>query len=652
MTQEADTFQEISSVARLQSPPWFRRCLSATRYGTDHTSQSCPIQPINFTDLSTDIYRKEKPEILEQRPLSGIHDERGSVTLVQQVTLGPVTVDLWCRISNYKSDRGRKELHHRFSARGEDSHFGGSRKADCAMSIRTRYIRTPWIRKTAKYSFETICFTLAVIVAAALIAAYNTQPRSASTYTPASFSANPESAALPFDIPPKSALNGKLVFAHYFPPYPVSIDNANPSGDYYATQYLTVNGENNKHVRSGGFLRDRPTPRQPIADTQWRQRDLENEVRSAIAAGIDGFSVDIIAKATDTSWWGSTVPTALIKAAAAVDPNFKIMLMPDMNGAFKNMTAAQMAAEMKPYSTMASSFKLSDGRLVISPFLAENKTAGWWSEFITIMKNSYGINVAFVPIFLDAAANRNSFASISYGMSNWGNRNPAGNPLSGSNPNSPMGLAAAAHSLGKIWMQPVAFQDVRPSQSIYDEAQNSQNLQNMWQIAIASNSEWVQLVTWNDYSEGTSFAPSAGHGRALLDMSSYGLYSFRSGASPAIVRDTAYLVYRNQSVSAVPVNRSAAPMTLRQWSSPARDTVEVLTFLTAPAVVKVTVGTTTTTCNAPAGMSSCIAPLKVGSIKASVVRGTTEVSRVSSHAAVTATPYNQNLEYLVDSSRR
>ncbi len=93
-------------------------------------------------------------------------------------------------------------------------------------------------------------------------------------------------------------------------------------------------------------------------------------------------------------------------------------------------------------------------------------------------------------------------------------------------------------------------------------------------------------------------------------------------------------------------------MTLRQWSSPARDTVEVLSFLTAPAVVKGTVGTTTTTCNAPAGMSSCIAPLKVGSIKASVVRGTTEVSRVSSHAAVTATPYNQNLEYLVDSSRR
>ena len=86
------------------------------------------------------------------------------------------------------------------------------------MSIRTRYIRTPWIRKTAKYSFETICFTLAVIVAAALIAAYNTQPRSAPTYTPASFSENPESAELPFELPPTSALNAKLVYPHSFPP--------------------------------------------------------------------------------------------------------------------------------------------------------------------------------------------------------------------------------------------------------------------------------------------------------------------------------------------------------------------------------------------------------------------------------------------------
>lgn len=509
------------------------------------------------------------------------------------------------------------------------------------------------IRNTVRYSLETICLTVAMIILVTLAASHSPLRSPVEIkYSPSSFSTNPESAALPFEIPPKSALNGKLVFAHYFPPYPISLDNAAPAADYYSKQYLTVNGENNRHAGYAGLLRDRPVPRPTLADAQWRQRDLETEVRQAIAAGIDGFSVDILAKISDTSWWGSSVPTALIKAAATVDPSFKIMLMPDMNGVFKSMTAAQLAAEMKLYTTMASTFKLADGRVVISPFLAENKSASWWSQFISIMNNTYRTSVAFVPVFLNAAANMSAFSSISYGMSNWGNRNPAGNPISAANPNYPMGLAATVHSLGKIWMQPVSFQDARPNQSIFDEAQNSQNLQNTWQIAIASNSEWVQLTTWNDYSEGTSFAPSVGHGRALLDMSSYGLYGFRTGKSPAIVRDTTYLLYRNQLLSAVPANPSAAPMTLRAGSSPARDIVEVLSFLTSPAVVKVSVGGTTTTCNAPAGMSSCFAPLKVGSITVTAVRGTTEVSRVVSHAAVTATPYNQNLEYLVDSSRR
>lgn len=531
------------------------------------------------------------------------------------------------------------------------------------------HYRTQRTRYITRYASEFSCLTLALLVLVSLTFANSaTATRESLFYTTVASSvesaATPnttavpnnatitDSTALPFDIPPKSALNGKLVFAHYFPPYPTSLDNANPASDYYAAQYLTANGESSQHALYGGLLRDRPTPRQPLLSTEWRQRDLEEEVRQAISAGIDGFTVDILTKSSETNWWGSAVPAALIKAAATVDPNFKIMLMPDMNGVLNNLSPSELAAELNPYVSMASTFKLADGRVVISPFLAENKTANWWSQFLSTMKSSYKIDVALVPVFLDAAANMNAFSSISYGMSNWGNRNPAGNPVSAASPNSPIGLADSAHALGQIWMQPVSFQDARPNQSIYDEAQNSQNLQNTWSIALESNSEWVQLTTWNDFSEGTSFAPSVNHGHALLDMSSYGLYAFRTGSTPTIVRDTAYLSYRNQLATAVPTNRSTTPMTLRNWSSPTRDTVEVLTFLTAPAVVEVKVGTTTTRCNAPAGMSSCLAPLSVGSITANVVRSNKEVSRVTSHTAVTATPYNQNLEYLVDSSRR
>lgn len=459
-----------------------------------------------------------------------------------------------------------------------------------------------------------------------------------------------DSLALPFDVPNAAAKNDKLVFAHYFPPYPISIDNVDPTQDYYATEYLSIHGESDAHAAYGGLLRDRPIPRAPLTDGQWRQQDLESEVRSAIAAGIDGFSVNIMTSASDTSWWGSGIPAELIAAAHTVDPNFKIMLMPDMNGSIKSMTPQELAAEMITYASAPAAFKLEDGRLVVSPFHAEAMSPEWWAQFIEAMRAQNGIDVALVPLFLDPTANMDAYSSISYGFSSWGNRSPASNSVSG--PYSPMAQAATAHELGKVWMQAVSFQDARPTQSIFDEAENSQNLRDTWRIAIESDSEWVQLTTWNDYGEGTSFAPSVGHGRALLDLNAYWLYWFRTGQAPEAVRDTAYLIYRSQPMSAVPVNPSLSPMVLREGSSPARDTVEVVTVLAQPATLNVAVGPTTTLCSVPAGVGTCLVPLAVGSLVATVTRGTEEVARVASHIDVSGSPINQNMDYLVDSSRR
>lgn len=461
-----------------------------------------------------------------------------------------------------------------------------------------------------------------------------------------------DSLALPFDIPDAAAVDGKLVFAHYFPPYPISIDNADPTVDHYAKQYLSVDGEHNEHQAYSALLRDRPTPRLPLADDQWRQRDLETEVRQAEAAGINGFSVNIMTPSSDETWWGAGVPDAMLQAAATVDPAFKIMLMPDMSAEINVLTPQELASELAQYVSHPSVFMLPDGRLVVSPFLAENKPPSWWVEFISAMRDEHGVDVALVPVFLDVVAQQDAFVSISYGMSNWGNRSPRSNSAASVGPDAPAALAEGVHSLGKIWMQSVSFQDVRPSQSIFDEAENSQNLRDTWAIAIESGSEWVQLTTWNDYSEGTSFAPSVGHGRALLDLNAYWLYWFRTGVAPTILRDTAYLIYRSQPVSAVPLNSSSSPMTLRGGSSLARDIVEVVTALTDAGTVDVTVGGTTTTCEVPAGIGTCVVPLEVGSVVATVTRGSTVAAHVSSHLDITATPYNQNLEYLVDSSRR
>lgn len=55
------------------------------------------------------------------------------------------------------------------------------------------------------------------------------------------------------------------MFAHYFTPYPLSLDNASADGDYYTRNYLNPGGESGKHEKYGGLLRDRPLPTPPKA---------------------------------------------------------------------------------------------------------------------------------------------------------------------------------------------------------------------------------------------------------------------------------------------------------------------------------------------------------------------------------------------------
>ena len=456
---------------------------------------------------------------------------------------------------------------------------------------------------------------------------------------------------LPFDLPSTSVLRGapKKAFAHYVPWFPVSHDNKSP--DYYDRNFLTVDGEGGKHAAYGGYLRDRPAPRPVLADSAYKLRDLETEVRQAAAAGLDGFSVDIL-QLGDTGGTQWTAVQQLLQAARNVDPGFKIMLMPDMTGSAMQLKTPQVLAKyMAQLGSSPAAYRLADGRLVVSPFTAERKTVAFWTEFLAVMKTTYGMPVAFLPLFQNEQTQRDAFDPISWGMSNWGNRTPAWNNPTTTTSTSPMGRIAAVHALGQKWMQPVSVQDQRPHTGIYDEAENTQNLRNTWQIARASGAALVHLPTWNDYAEGTSFAPSKRNGWTYLDLNAYYLTWYKTGTAPTIARDAVYLTHRIAPHAALP---TYAQTKLMKWrgGSPARDTVEALTFLTAPATVKVTVGTTTTSCAAPAGVSTCTVPLRTGAVSATVVRGGVDVTEVVSPEQVVARPYVQDMQYVASSSGR
>ncbi|MCK2215739.1 DNRLRE domain-containing protein [Actinomadura sp. ATCC 31491] len=464
-------------------------------------------------------------------------------------------------------------------------------------------------------------------------------PRLSVTYTAGS-GGEQTGGPLPFALPGTAALraSGRMVFAHYFTPYPVSLDNAAPENDYYARNYLKPDGEGGKHAAYGGLLRDRPPGRAPITG-DYALADLKTEVKQAIAAGVDGFTVDILS-VTSAHW---TRVQNLIKAAEAVDPGFKIVLMPDTNG-LASVDSATLAASIAKLAASKSAYRLADGRLVVAPFKAEGRTAAWWGEWMRTMETAYGIKVALVPTFLDFARNRDAFAPISYGFSNWGGRNPAANANLTAN-------ATAARALGKIWMQPVSVQDERPNQGIFDEAGNTENLRATWKGAIDGKADWVQLATWNDYSENTQFAPSRNAGWAYLDINAYYLTCYKLGC-PKITNDVAYLTHRVQPVAAAPSYAQTKLMKLRGGSTAARDTVEVLSMLTAAGKVSVTIGGTTQTYDAPAGVSARTFPLKPGTASATVTRSSATVAKVVSPYTVTATPYVQDLHYRAASSDR
>ncbi|MEZ0342901.1 endo-1,3-alpha-glucanase family glycosylhydrolase, partial [Mycobacterium sp. pV006] len=443
---------------------------------------------------------------------------------------------------------------------------------------------------------------------------------------------------LPFDM--VVTATPQKVFAHYVPWMPISIDNLPSETDYYTVHLMNPDGENGIHARYGGYMRNRPMPRDPISGTDWRYQDALTDVNQARSVGIDGFTVDI----TNTTLQDQAVRN-LLRAAEAT-PGFSIQPQADLaSDTIAGMTPTQFAAAFAPYLAADGAFRLSDGRVVLSAFYAERKSTAWWDDALGALRKTYELDVAFVPTFLHAHLYMTAFAPISYGFGNWGGRNPS--TVDPDNPGfgAQVGLVRDAHALGKIFMQPVAFQDNRPRSGLFEEPFNSQTNANGWEIAVNEGAEWVQLVTWNDYAEGTAMAPSVQHGWKMLDMQAFNIAQFKYGSDPTLVRDALYVSHRSQLADSVPSYDTSFPMQTVPGSPAAVDNVEVVVFTTAPATVRATIGGITSTCAVGAGRSVCNFDLRPGEVIVSLERAGNVQALVHSPFRVTDSPYIQNMDY-------
>jgi Glycosyl hydrolase family 71/Calx-beta domain len=426
-------------------------------------------------------------------------------------------------------------------------------------------------------------------------------------------------ACMPMTISPPDTLlqYQKKVFAHYFYPFPLSIGNVASSTDYYNTQYLSKNGENNKWLAQGGYLRQRPLGVPTSPDADWQLLNMEREVTLAMARGITGFTFDVMSldQATDST---SQLQT-MLKAAQAVNGQFKIIVMPDMAVLGSNADAVvQIIASV---ATSPAAYRLSDGRLVVSPFDAAVNPASWWQSVLSQLK-SQGIDVAFVPTFLGWLQSAPSFSSISYGFADWGGATvEIGNEMEGD-------AAYASSTYGKIFMAPVDPEQFRPKNYLYWEAGNSGAFRAAWQGAISGNSEWVQLVTWNDFSESSEVEPytdatlNRSIGTGFYNLNGYYSQWFLSGHQPVITHDVLYYFYRKEATTAAGPGQSKPDQI---YEGNPQNNIEVVAFLTAPGTIEITIGGKTYTQNVVAGESSFTVPTQAGTPVFTLSRAGAEV---------------------------
>jgi hypothetical protein len=262
-----------------------------------------------------------------------------------------------------------------------------------------------------------------------------------------------------------------------------------------------------------------------------------------------------------------------------------------------------------------------------------------------VLRSRYGVRTALMPMFLNAAQHMAKYKAISYGFSDWGTRSPVSTRDIGYE-------AAASHRMHRPWMQTIAVQDARPNQQTYFEADNLTELRDSWQSTIHSRADWVQLATWNDYSESTAIAPSVAHGYSFLDVSAYYAARYETGHWPTVTRDALYLTNRDQFAHAKPTGPETLLMHLRTPSSRPRNDIEVQSFLTRSATVSVAVGGKTTSWQAPAGVSVHDVPLGYGAVSATATVAGRTVASVTSPTTVKRRPHVQDLQYYAAGSRR
>ena len=213
-------------------------------------------------------------------------------------------------------------------------------------------------------------------------------------------------------------------------------------------------------------------------------------------------------------------------------------------------------------------------------------------------------------------------------------------------------------------MAPVCFQFWGANHGRYYEYSGYSGMRSMWKDAIdVTHPEWVEILTWNDFVEGTyispiddparyprandlgaSIAPAStlhffpSH-RGATDLLAYFIAWYKTGREPAIRKDTIHWAYRTQPLAI----KASTPI---QLHGPVADVLYITANLTAPATLRVSFGKQSKSVAVAAGSTDIQLPFVPGYIPhIELLRNGLLLATASGDDAISADPAYPNFYY-------
>ena len=212
-------------------------------------------------------------------------------------------------------------------------------------------------------------------------------------------------------------------------------------------------------------------------------------------------------------------------------------------------------------------------------------------------------------------------------------------------------------------MAPICFQFWGANANRYYEYSGYQGMRALWMQAIqTTHPEWVEIITWNDFIEGTYVSPIDDPAkypgandlgasivpadtqhffhshRGATELLAYFIAWYKTGHQPTLHNDTIYWAYRT-----VLSTDHQPPI---QLYGPISDTLYVTANLTAPADLTVTIGPIALTVALPAGSNDLQLPLPPGPAPHfTLKRNHVTLAESTADDPITATAPTPNLYY-------